>query len=706
MLAIDTETTGIDIRHGCRPFYVSMCNGPDTWGWEWEVSPKTRVPRVKDKDLDEIREVILAHCPPSDLGLPRVPKTHRPGKPWRGQPPATRPATRPSGLHPSSSSLVDTCHGWPQAWEAVEDPEAPGLVFHNAKFDLLVLESIGVDIPSLVGWERIHDTHIAHHVLASQGPHGLKELASLYLDVPLTDELDLLDAVEKARGHARKRNYSLKKKGQDPLYAIADKTGHPHFPAQTSAPKAGWKVMDYWLPRCVAIQEPDHPMAEKWSRVLGEYALLDAERTWSLWQLFAQDLGPFKEQYLIRRDLLEVYYDMEARGVTLSEKTTKKAKVTFSRELKKAEGYLNKHGLKNPRSPRQVKRWFDEWGCPLPNTEKKTLEDLRDQEEEFHDDAVNLLNFRGFGKALEYTEGYENHSHQVYRVRDGKRFKVIGWWRVHPTFNICGTGETRSSSQNPNAQNISKQSASNLRSLYGPLSDRAWVAIDYENVEMRIFAEASQEPEVLDCYARGDSFHSLVCQLLYPDLWAECERKGEKFKVKYKDTLYQWVKNGNFSLIYGAGIERADRTYHYPGAFKLIRKKFRKIDSFMKQKNDEALKYGFITTMGGYQLEVPDDAPHKAVNYFVQGTAGWIMCKAMVACHKWLAHDPDSHIIMQVHDELVFDLPRETALSMVPGLCQLMEEPGTEIGIKTPVEPTLILDNWSKGEDVVLAHAA
>lgn len=648
MLAIDTETTGADLRHGCKPFYVSTFDGKRSQSWEWDVRPKTREPIIPKKELREIRDLIM-----------------------------------------------EACEGFEDTLDGVHQPDGPGLVFHNSKFDVLALERVGLDIPELVGWECIHDTHIAHHVVASEGPHGLKDLAILYLGVSVRDEKRLEEAVEEARRYATKVNNRLVKRDHKPLYAIADKKGHPHYPAQKRAPDSGWKVMDYWLPRAICIQE-QRPESDPWYDILSIYADRDAERTWDLWQMFAEEIVDIEalHHYGVRRDLLEITYSMESRGVTVSEKTVNLTKQKLAKKLKTSDRWLTKEGLENPNSPQQVLSWFSSRGCHLENTKKETLEDIRDQDEDHSEAAIHMLNWRALGKAVQYVDSYQDFAHMC---------GLPGYWSIHPTFNICGTKETRFSSKNPNAQNISKQETANLRSLFSPLPGRSWIAIDYENVEMRIFAAATGEPEVVAVYERGDSFHSLVCQLLYPDLWSECERKGLKFKEVYKATLYQWVKNGNFSLIYGAGKKRADKTYHYPGAYDKIRRKFKHIDSFMRSKNAEARRNGFIVTEGGYRLEVPEGAPHKAVNYYVQGTAGWLMCLAMVNCYQYLQTQADSFMVMQVHDEIVFDVPSKRAKSMARKLSDLMEAPGASLGLVTPVEATLINDNWAKG--VALAQA-
>lgn len=694
MLAVDTETTGHDLQHGCKPFFVSTCDDGGTirW-WEWDVDPYTRDPNPPRVDIGEVHD-LLNH----DVQL----------------------------------------------------------VFHNTKFDVRALQCfniIGRDVDDERWWAGIHDTLIASHVLASGEPHGLKELALQYLDITDDDQQALRDAVNHARRIGRKLGWRIAE------------ANDPHFPSLKRAPRAGWWVMDTWLPRAVCqyattrrsseqidntytagqLADPDHP----WWTVLQRYAITDAERTIGLWVLFeralrdervedpavyltaaAKEAGAEPREvslwdiYEHRRRLLSTVYRMESVGVTYSrsrldatDERLKSTAVDASRRCLEASGVID-----NLQSPKQLQAALYHGFNLSPikstktghSTDKDTLNGLLLQcepDSRPHTFITNLQRYRKAKVARQYIESYHLGGKPV-DYDDGHlgsphvtRRSLQDWFILHPSFNITGTRTTRFSGSDPNAQNISKQDEINLREMFGPLPGRVWYAMDYSNIEMRIFAYASGDQSLIDAFESGKAVHLVFSQLLHPELYAECERDGVSFKDRYKATWYQWVKNGNFALIYGAGEERADLTYRVPGAYRLIRHRMPLIDSFMSDKYREGKRTGRIITLGGYPLQVSASEPHAAVNYFVQGSAGWCMVLAMNRIDAYLCTLPPSYrMVMTIHDELVFDFPRHPRnLTVVRNLKHLMEKSGDDIDIPTPVEVDRITTDWASGEELKLA---
>jgi len=136
LIAVDTETTGLDRVHGCRPFIVTAYDEQDNeYLWRWEVDPKTRKVKYDPDDLAEISELIYGNI----------------------------------------------------------------AVFHNILFDVGMLTSIGVLEPDYLRTQEYHDTLIASHICDNLEPHGLKRLGLKYLDILDDDETDLKKAVKSAR---------------------------------------------------------------------------------------------------------------------------------------------------------------------------------------------------------------------------------------------------------------------------------------------------------------------------------------------------------------------------------------------------------------------------------------------------------------------------------------------------------------------------
>jgi DNA polymerase-1 len=326
-----------------------------------------------------------------------------------------------------------------------------------------------------------------------------------------------------------------------------------------------------------------------------------------------------------------------------------------------------------------------------PSTDADTLRDIQDdigEEHWLHPFLSNLLQSKDNEKSADTLESY-------------KLWSKFG--RLHPTVNLTGTRFTRQSSSNPNLQNVStgKETDSGsldhrLRSVFGPRRGRLWLALDYSNIELRLWAFDSQSRDLMDAFEQGISLHLVIARALHPEL----EKLSDDEATRTK--LYKKTKNGNFSLIYGASPTRADATYGKKGCYKTLVTRFPEVRKYTERLHREVQKYGYIETMTGYRLHIPKDEPHKAVSGRIQGTAGAIIGRAMVDCSDFLrSHHPDSHLLIQVHDELVFDTPDD--IDLVPELQSIMMSQGDKIGIPLPVGADIIRTDWANGVEYVAA---
>ena len=679
MLSIDTETTGLDLRHSARPYFVTICKDDGEQIWcEWDVDPLTREVDVPSGDLDGIEGLIG-----SDGG----------------------------------------------------QEEVHELVLQNAKFDFAALQSVWTASEWEFGWDRVHDTLIAGHLLASNRPHDLTSMALQYLGIDIQPYDDALKAAcNEARRMARK---------EFPTWQIA-KQGLAGMP---SAKESCWKY-DGWLPRAIAKEReyaPDHP----WWTVLSNYANTDSSTTLLLWKAMRAEIERrgLWEIYEERRKVIRVAYIMERDGVTLSKTRLEELKGRYAEEIEKAEStcldIAAKHGveLKLPKggNSKQLSTFlFQTLKLPVlkqsektgaPSLDKSVIECYSHLLQDGTDGGDFIRALRGKRKrdtALAYMEGYERFWMGTVGYRD--------WYRLHPSLNPTGTDTLRWSSSNPNEQNISKQEGFNLRFVFGPAPGREWWSLDAKNIELRLPAYEAGETEMIALFERPDdppffgSNHLLVFSILFPDLWA---KHGAAVKKLYASTNYQWVKNGNFAVQYGAVEESgtAARAYHVDGGQRKVQARFGRI----KQLNDRCIafanKYGYVETMPdktvnptkGYPLlctrsEWGKILPTVPLNYRVQGTAMWWMAKAMVRCQEqldtWREDSQfDGRIALQVHDELVFDFPKRYSvdpdgkpiygnLGKIRKIKRLMEEGGRDIGVPTPVSCEYHENNWSEGVSV------
>jgi DNA polymerase I-like protein with 3'-5' exonuclease and polymerase domains len=679
MISIDSETTGVDFGHGTMPFFITVCyeNGSQSW-WEWDVDPETRMVTVDRDDVEEVLELV---------------------------------------------------HG---------DNE---LVLQNAKFDvhaLSVLDNRFADWP----WSKTHDTLIAGHLLASNKPHDLTSMAMQYARInvqPLEDKL------KEACLSARRWCKRYRKKWR---IASADLEDMP------SAKEKTWKF-DSWLPRTVA-RECGYSLDHPWYSVLSDYSNGDSLATLAVWSV--------QQLEIKRRDLWSIYEarmklppiitGMESHGVTINKRRLYEQKEEYSRQSEEAgricldiaQRYDYDLTLPTSGNNNSLKEFvFGRLGLtPVkrsdktgePSLDKEVMDwystHLRDGSEELHF-IQSLMAKRKRDTAINYMDGYERF--WVPLVIGGR--VIPDWYVLHPSLNATGSATLRFSSSNPNEQNVSKQPGFNLRYCFGPAPGREWWSFDAENIELRIPAYLANEREMIQLFERPTdppyygSNHLLVSHILHPKLFEECINKdgildGRLFKDRYKGTWYQWIKNGNFAVQYGAIVESgtADRAYHVPGAQQRIQERFSNIAKLNKVTIQYAEKYGYVETVPdvtvnprrGYPIyctrsEWGRILPTVPLNYKVQGTAMWWMQKAMVRCDaklsEWNRAGFNGYMILQVHDELDFDWPRgygkepwKKNYGRAMEIKRLMEEGGRDIGIPTPVSVSYHAENWSEGIEI------
>lgn len=697
MLSLDTETTGLDLYHGARPFLVTTCNDQgEVRYWEWDVDPYTREVRTPADDLDELKEFVEMQGYDGDYGL----------------------------------------------------------VLQNSKFDVHALASIGI---RHWNWSWTCDTLIAGHLLASNQKHDLASMALHYLGIDISKYEDALEiAVKDARRYCQTHlagskvmmdlfsGSSTASKG----WAIAE-DGRPDMPSyvvgsnsKNKDPK--WKY-DSWLPRALIVHgildEKDHP---GWLTVCADYANADSESTLLLWQGL---LGRYQgmEAELKERDLWEIYKtrmqmlpvacQMESRGVTilgheLEELRRKYLHQSYElgRECVRIAGqYEYQLELPKGASPNgSLRRFcFDHLKLPPreysaktdePSLKSEVLEGYLGELDPASDQykfVDTLIRKRGKDTKLTYLAGY-----QRYWVHAGGMLYVL-----HPNLNPTGTDTLRWSSSNPNEQNIGKEDDEDglsLRDCFGPAPGREWWSMDYENLELRIPAFEAGEKDLIWVFEHPDdppyygSYHLVVADLLYPELFKEY---GKRFKDVFGSTYYQWIKNGNFSIIYGAQERKADLTYHVKGAYQKVRYRFPKISALADRTVEFARKNGYVETIPdrsigskrGYPImctrnERYEVSPTVPFNYHIQSTAMWCTGKAMIRCQErldqWKRSKFDAHIVLQVHDEMVFDTPARGMKNMpkMLELKRLMEMSGDDIGVPLKVSISHHPRTWGEKE--------
>ena len=279
--------------------------------------------------------------------------------------------------------------------------------------------------------------------------------------------------------------------------------------------------------------------------------------------------------------------------------------------------------------------------------------------------------------------------------------------RIHTTFNQKATATGRLSSSNPNLQNIPVRGplGKRMRSCFIAGPGRLLVSADYSQVELRVLAHVSQDPALLEAFRNGEDIHARTAALVYdlpPDQVSPDQRRN--------------AKTINFGLIYGMGAQKLAQELKISTtqAKDFIARYFERLQGlkeFYEGVEASARKHGFVTTLGGRRRLLPDInsasgqaaalARRQAINTVIQGTAADIIKLAMLAVARdERLRELDARLLLQVHDELLLEVPADAAEEAGALVARLMQDvcpAGKELSV-----PLLV--DWGTGHDWGAAH--
>ena len=395
-----------------------------------------------------------------------------------------------------------------------------------------------------------------------------------------------------------------------------------------------------------------------------EYAAEDADVTMKLQQVLWEKLSKeptlkklFKEMEL---PLLGVLSRMERRGVLIDSDALFLQSNEIANRLSELEeqAYVLAGQPFNLASTKQLQEiLFDKLGLPViqktpkgaPSTNEEVLEELAFS----HELPKVLVEHRGLSK-LKST--YTDKLPQMVNPQTG---------RVHTSYHQAVTATGRLSSSDPNLQNIPirNEEGRRIRQAFIAREGFTVVAADYSQIELRIMAHLSQDQGLINAFTQGKDIHRSTA--------------AEIFGVSLDEVTSEQRRNAkaiNFGLIYGMsafglsrqlGIGRADAQSYMDLYFK----RYPGVQTFMHDIREKAKAQGYVETLFGRRLYLPDinssngmrrkAAERVAINAPMQGTAADIIKRAMIQLDQKLQNDPDIEMIMQVHDELVFEVRSE-----------------------------------------------
>lgn len=435
----------------------------------------------------------------------------------------------------------------------------------------------------------------------------------------------------------------------------------------------------------------------------GEYAAEDADITLqlheNLWPRVKKEKGLTYIFENIEMPLIPVLAHIEMNGVLIDpDKLRKQSKELQSRldELEKDAFNLagNEFNLNSPKQLQEI--LFDKLKLPIlkktpkgqPSTAEAVLQELA---VDFEIPRL-IIEYRSLSKLIStYTS----------KLPEQINAKTN---RVHTSYNQTVTATGRLSSSDPNLQNIPIRSKEGrrIREAFIAPKGHKLVSADYSQIELRIMAHISQDKNLLKAFANNHDVHRATAA----EVW------GVPYDEVTND-MRRHAKAINFGLIYGMsahGLSKqigADHktAQHYIDTYF---KRYPGVHAYMENTREKAHKEGFVETLWGRRLYLPEinskqiprqkAAERAAINAPLQGSAADIIKIAMIHIEKWLNESHvDVKMIMQVHDELVFEVPDDKVDEFSKIIENYMCDP---IKLDVPILVSVgVGDNWDKASD-------
>ncbi|MDR1585766.1 MAG: DNA polymerase I [Prevotellaceae bacterium] len=472
----------------------------------------------------------------------------------------------------------------------------------NLKFDLSVLAMYGIEVEG-----KLFDTMIAHYLLQPELRHGMDYLADIYLKYRTIHYDELFQAQE---------------------------------------PKA--KSQDI---RQVNIN------------LLCDYAAEDADITFRLKNLLEKELQKNNLEklfYDIEMPLMRVLGRMERNGVRIDSEALQQSSETLTRAMNLLEQEIWKiAGVEfNVSSPKQVGEVLfeilkiDEKAKKTKTGQYSTSEDVLEKLRSKHPLVGKILDYRGIKKLL---STYIDALPLLVNPKTGK---------VHTSYNQTVTSTGRLSSTNPNMQNIPIRDAQGkeIRKAFIPDAGSVFMSVDYSQIELRIMAHLSGDPNMIGAFLDGNDIHAATAAKIYKTPLSEVT-----------SDMRRKAKTANFGIIYGIStfglserlnIPRAEAKGLIDGYFET----YPKVKEYMDESIRRAKKSGYVETLLGRKRFLPDInsqnsvvrgfAERNAINAPIQGSAADIIKIAMVRIQERFDKEAlQAKMIMQVHDELNFTVP-------------------------------------------------
>ncbi|NRB37849.1 MAG: DNA polymerase I [Pseudomonadales bacterium] len=430
------------------------------------------------------------------------------------------------------------------------------------------------------------------------------------------------------------------------------------------------------------------------------YAAEAADITLRLHAVLWEDLADLEKQKAVFQQLevplIDVLTEMEHHGTLIDSNLLAKQSIELDQRCKELEqqAFAVAGEEFNLSSPKQLQViLFEKLEIPVikktpkgqPSTAEAVLQELAND----HELPAIIMQYRSFSK-LKST--YTDALPQQVNVTTG---------RVHTSYQQAVAATGRLSSTNPNLQNIPIRSEEGrrIRQAFIAPEGKKLVAADYSQIELRIMAHLSHDEGLLNAFSHGEDVHKATA--------------AEVFGVTVDEVTIDQRRSAkaiNFGLIYGMSafglakqlkIGRGEAQAYIGKYFA----KYPGVKTYMDETRAQAIEDGYVETLRGRRLYLPEikssngmkraGAERTAINAPMQGTAADVIKQAMINVQAWLAQsDFDAAMIMQVHDELIF----EVAESQVEAFCEgIKEQMQSAADLAVPLLVDVgVGDNWDE----------
>ncbi|GHS96969.1 DNA polymerase I [Bacteroidia bacterium] len=511
-------------------------------------------------------------------------------------------------------------------------------VGHNLKFDMHILANEGWDVRSIAPYD---DTMLLSYVLngTSHG-HGLDELAKIYLD---RDNIKFESL------------FPLKSRDADRNFADLDIAAAANYAAEDA-------YVTFALYRLFRgrLESRDSESGGTDSALLNLYEHCD-------------------------RPLMRVLFDMERAGVMVDQSKLAALSVALHEKLRVLESEIWRLSGRefNISSPKQLGEvLFDELKLASGGKNKSTDIDVLNELIDAHPVVPLVIEYRSLSKLTgTYTDALPR--------------QICSDGRVHTSYLQTSTNTGRLSSRDPNLQNIPVRTkiGAEIRRCFVAAPGNVLVSADYSQIQLRLLAHVANVPSLRDAFARGEDIHIATARKIFgipPDVQPAKDQRGA-------------AKTVNFSIIYGVSpFGLSNQLGITPTAAREMIESYMsgypEINAWMDAVKKFALEHGYVLTPWGRRIELPGIrtprtrayALRAAINAPIQGAEADLMRLAMINIERKV----DAKMIMQIHDEMVFEVPERDAAYMAEKIKFEMENV-TRISVPLVAE-TSIGDVWDK----------